>query len=228
MPSTQGLPKGAKHRDFRAVSSRETSSFPIDRVVVQIANFTSFIVQHYFIARREKIIHTRRTQYSQGIASMYLDESSDALLASSAGGFEITRLRPREAKDSCHPQANINLCEKSQVSSKTVLVGVIGAMFICVCCFFAFLWHLHRKRTKRDIQEDIKGQELDDYGIELSSAPSKTSRMPQAPPPAQMRRETADTRTADPPPSYRMSQESLSPSLRQAMGVAPRDTLANK
>ncbi|KAK7427039.1 hypothetical protein QQZ08_006466 [Neonectria magnoliae] len=156
---------------------------------------------------------------------MYLDESGDALLASSAGGFEITRLRPREAKDSCHPQPNVNLCEKSQVSSKTVLAGVIVAMFICLCCFFAFLWHLHRKRTKRDIQEDIKGQELDDYGIEPSSAPPKTSRMPQAPPPAKIRR---DTRTADPPPSYRMSQESLSPSLRQAMGVTPRDTLANK
>ncbi|KPM40824.1 hypothetical protein AK830_g5694 [Neonectria ditissima] len=158
---------------------------------------------------------------------MYLDESS-AALASSAGAFEMTRLRPREAEDSCHPRPNMDLCEKSQASTSTVLVGVLLAMLFCLFCFFGFLYHLHRKRTKRDVQEDIKGQELEDYGIELSAAPAKTSRMPQAPPPAQMRRETSDAREADPPPSYRMSQESLSPSLRKAMGVAPRDVLSNK
>lgn len=99
---------------------------------------------------------------------------------------------------------------------------------VAVCFILAFLCFLHRRRMRMDRLEDVKDvQELDDYGI----APSKP-RMPKAPPPAYTpSTTTTQDRTADQEwrrESRRDSADSLTPSLRQAMGVVPRDTLANK
>jgi hypothetical protein len=67
-------------------------------------------------------------------------------------------------------------------------------------------------------------QELDDYG--LAPTKPKPVQMPQAPPPTY---ERSQDRKADGNwgKSNRDSTDSLTPSLRQAMGVTPRDALAN-
>ncbi|KAH7150314.1 hypothetical protein B0J13DRAFT_620630 [Dactylonectria estremocensis] len=161
---------------------------------------------------------------------MYLDQEQSGLdaLPSSAGGWDITRLLPRKSEESCRHTETYNTCEKSQVSGGTVMIAIIIVSVILVIVFFAFLLYLHRRRTRMDQQEDLKNfQELDDYGIAASSSSSKASRMPQAPAPAQMKQPTNAPREG-PPPSYRESADSLSPSIRGATAAVPRDGLSNR
>ncbi|KAH6895946.1 hypothetical protein B0T10DRAFT_456191 [Thelonectria olida] len=140
------------------------------------------------------------------------------LLPSTTGGFTITRLLPRASTDTCHPQPNMNLCEKSAISSSSLFIALVIA-----------------RRTKLEKKEDLKDpQELDDYGIapQPRRPTSQMSGMPKVPPPVVQTRErnpTGDDKMQSPVlDGRRASQESLTPSLRQAMGIAPRDPFANR
>jgi hypothetical protein len=98
--------------------------------------------------------------------------------------------------------------------SLVVVLGIIGLL-----CVF------HRRKQRLDKLEDLKNvQELDDYG--LAPVKPKPVQLPQAPPPTY---ERSQDRKADGNwgKSHRDSTDSLTPSLRQAMGVTPRDALAN-
>lgn len=80
--------------------------------------------------------------------------------------------------------------------------------------------------------EDLKDpQELDDYGIAPRSLrpTSQWSGMPKVPPPVVQTREKNSAGgkiIREPVDDKRASVDSLTPSLRQAMGVAPRDPFA--
>ncbi|KAF4463039.1 hypothetical protein FALBO_10132 [Fusarium albosuccineum] len=160
---------------------------------------------------------------------MILDSSIEAL-PSGAGDWDVTRVLPREeARDSCHPQPNMNLCEKPAPSMGTTMIILIIAGAVALLCFLVFLYMLHRRRQRLDKLEDAKDlQELDDYGIKSMPKQQKTPppAMPQAPPPTYER--SQDRSKTDDNNWKRDSTDSLTPSLRQAMGVVPRDTLANK
>ncbi|KAI8723163.1 hypothetical protein NCS52_00171500 [Fusarium sp. LHS14.1] len=158
---------------------------------------------------------------------MFIDSSIDAV-PSRAGGWDVTRVLPREEKDTCHPMPNSNVCEKPAPTMGATMVVLIVAAAVAVCFILAFLCYLHRRRMRMDRLEDVKDvQELDDYGI-APSKPQPASRMPQAPPPAYTPTTDRGTDEAWRRESRRDSADSLTPSLRQAMGVVPRDTLANK
>ncbi|KAH8736316.1 hypothetical protein BGZ61DRAFT_527282 [Ilyonectria robusta] len=161
------------------------------------------------------------------------DQNSDAL-PSSAGGFLLTRLLPRKSEETCVDTESKNTCEKSQLSGGKVMIAIIIVSIICGIGFLCFLFYLHRRRTKMEQLEDLKDvQELDDYGITSAPPSSKTkpSQMPQAPAPTHaptpMKHQASDTRAGPPPPSYRESTDSLSPSIRQATATVPRDGLSN-
>ncbi|KAH7134148.1 hypothetical protein EDB81DRAFT_92481 [Dactylonectria macrodidyma] len=162
---------------------------------------------------------------------MYLDQEQSGLdaLPSSAGGWDVTRLLPRKSEESCVENDTYNTCEKSQISGGKVMIAIIIVSVILAIFFFIFLLHLHRRRTRIEKQEDLKDfQELDDYGIVTSSSSTKASRMPQAPAPAQVKQPASTVQREGPPPSYRESTDSLSPSIRGATATIPRDGLSNR
>ncbi|KAJ3519889.1 hypothetical protein NM208_g13941 [Fusarium decemcellulare] len=122
----------------------------------------------------------------------------------------------------------MNLCEKPAPSMGTTMIILIIAGAVALLCFLVFLYMLHRRRQRLDKLEDAKDlQELDDYGIKSMPKQQKTPppAMPQAPPPTYER--SQDRSRTDDNNWKRDSTDSLTPSLRQAMGVVPRDTLAN-
>ncbi|KAF4963600.1 hypothetical protein FSARC_8385 [Fusarium sarcochroum] len=148
-------------------------------------------------------------------------------LPSSAGKWDLTRVLRREAKETetCRNDKQSNTCEKPGLDTGEILVVLLIASTIVVLCILVFLYMLHRRRKRLDALEDPKDhQELDDYGI--GPAKQKPAKMPQAPPPTY---ERSQDRKAEGNwgRSQRDSTDSLTPSLRQAMGVTPRDTLAN-
>ncbi|KAF5677540.1 hypothetical protein FHETE_1591 [Fusarium heterosporum] len=154
---------------------------------------------------------------------MFLGSDIGAL-PSRAQQWGLTRILPREAKETseCHDTANSNTCEKPGMSTGEILLVLGIASFIIVLGLLVLLFVFHRRKQRLDKLEDIKGvEEQDDYGL----APIKP-RLPQAPPPTY---ERSQDRKADGhwERSPRDSTDSLTPSLRQAMGVTPRDTLAN-
>ncbi|KAJ4269807.1 hypothetical protein NW762_001476 [Fusarium torreyae] len=157
---------------------------------------------------------------------MTLDRDIGAL-PSGAGKWDLTRVLPREAKETetCRNDQQSNTCEKPGLDTGEILVVLLIASTIVVLCILAFLYMLHRRRKRLDALEDPKDhQELDDYGI--APAKQKPAQMPRAPPPTY---ERSQDRKAEGNwgRSQRDSTDSLTPSLRQAMGVTPRDTLAN-
>ncbi|KAI0471396.1 hypothetical protein F4859DRAFT_515611 [Xylaria cf. heliscus] len=81
----------------------------------------------------------------------------------------------------CHPQPNIDLCEKPASSDKTtpitlgVIIGIVVVGTIAVLTFF------HLRRQRQDKKEWPKNnQELEDYGIVTSSSvrPPQTAHHP--------------------------------------------------
>ncbi|KAJ3575416.1 hypothetical protein NPX13_g4042 [Xylaria arbuscula] len=80
--------------------------------------------------------------------------------------------------DKCHPQPNIDLCEKPATSDKTtpITIGVIAG--IIVVGLAAVITFLHFRRKRRDEKEWPKNnQELEDYGFTVPS--SSAVREPQ-------------------------------------------------
>ncbi|KAI1395139.1 hypothetical protein F4819DRAFT_212000 [Hypoxylon fuscum] len=74
-------------------------------------------------------------------------------------------LKARE-DDPCHPQPNIDLCEKPNAASHTteITVGTLGGLLVLGTT--GILIFLHFRRKRRDEQEWPKNnQELDDYGV---------------------------------------------------------------
>ncbi|KAF4975958.1 hypothetical protein FZEAL_7310 [Fusarium zealandicum] len=140
--------------------------------------------------------------------------------------MDVTRVLPRDkAEESCYAGLDRNTCEKPALTTGQTMGIFLVAGAIVATAIVILLFFLHRRRQKIERMEDVKDlQELDDYGL----ATTQKSRMPKAPPPtyAMSQDRQADDKWKG---SYnRDSTDSLSPSLRQAMGVAPRDILANK
>ncbi|KAM5347809.1 hypothetical protein ACJ41O_007633 [Fusarium nematophilum] len=138
----------------------------------------------------------------------------------------IERLFPRE-DPSCKNGPDMNTCEKPQMSMGTTFIILLCASLVVICCIVTFLCFLHRRRMRLDKREDAKDiQELDDYGMGPSKAHKvHKSRLPKEPPPAYV---SQDRGQAEGGNWKRDSGDSLTPSLRQAMGVVPHDTLANR
>ncbi|KAI0205896.1 hypothetical protein F4808DRAFT_455400 [Astrocystis sublimbata] len=114
----------------------------------------------------------------------------------------------REDEKNCHPQPNIDLCEKPASSDKStpitigVIVGIVVFGTLGVLTFF----HLRRKR--RDEKEWPKNnQELDDYGI---VAPSSNIRPPQSAHHAPQQQQQQQQYNE----SYRNDEHNLEQSLR--------------
>ncbi|KAF4948143.1 hypothetical protein FGADI_9838 [Fusarium gaditjirri] len=163
---------------------------------------------------------------------MILDIELGAL-ASRAEGMGLTRVLPREAKETCHNDQYSDTCEKPNISTGEIMLILFLASAVVALGVIAMLCFLHRRRKRLDKLEDPKDfQELDDYGI--APIKQKPANMPRAPPPTYERsQDKKEMNTASPATTnenwgrQRDSTDSLTPSLRQAMGVTPRDTLAN-
>ncbi|KAF9766748.1 hypothetical protein IL306_000798 [Fusarium sp. DS 682] len=164
---------------------------------------------------------------------MILDTEIGALVAR-AEKMGITRVLPREAKETCRNDQFSNTCEKPGMSTGEILLILFIASTVVALGFVALLCVLHRRRKRLDKLEDPKDfQELDDYGI--APIKQKPANMPRAPPPTYERSQDRKTEMNTNAPAttneswsrQRDSTDSLTPSLRQAMGVTPRDTLAN-
>ncbi|KAF5538369.1 hypothetical protein FMEXI_9467 [Fusarium mexicanum] len=163
---------------------------------------------------------------------MILDKELGAL-ASRAEGMGLTRVLPRGAKETCHDDQYSDTCEKPNISTGEIMLILFIASAVVALGVIAMLCFLHRRRKRLDQLEDPKDfQELDDYGI--APIKQKPANMPRAPPPTYERsQDKKEMNTASPVTTneswgrQRDSTDSLTPSLRQAMGVTPRDTLAN-
>ncbi|KAK5630260.1 hypothetical protein RRF57_005976 [Xylaria bambusicola] len=86
-------------------------------------------------------------------------------------------IRDDKEKD-CHPQPNIDLCEKPATSDKTtpITIGVIAGILVVGLAAVITFFHFRRKR--RDEKEWPKNnQELEDYGF---IDPSPNVRPPQS------------------------------------------------
>ncbi|RGP76954.1 hypothetical protein FLONG3_4892 [Fusarium longipes] len=147
--------------------------------------------------------------------------------------WQVSRVLPREAKETCRNDMQSNTCEKPGMSTGEILVVLLIASLIAVCGIIALLCVFHRRKQRLDRLEDIKDiQELDDYG--LAPIKPRPVNLPQAPPPTYDKTQegkpmshNATTTDGNWDRTNRNSTDSLTPSLRQAMGVTPRDTLAN-
>ncbi|KAL6913600.1 hypothetical protein FSST1_011360 [Fusarium sambucinum] len=144
------------------------------------------------------------------------------ILGSSIGVWQGSRILPREAKETCHNDMQSDTCEKPAMSTGELLVVLLVASSIVVCGIAALLCVFHRRKQRLDKLEDIKGvQELDDYG--LAPIKPRPVQLPQAPPPTYDKtHEGKPNVTTDEnwDRTNRNSTDSLTPSLRQAMGVA--------
>ncbi|GAP90741.1 hypothetical protein SAMD00023353_5200790 [Rosellinia necatrix] len=119
----------------------------------------------------------------------------DYTTTASRFGRIARHLVAREDKETdCHPQPNIDLCEKPSSSDPTTPIAIGVIVGIIVLGTLAVLTFLHLRRKRRDEEEWPKNnQELDDYGF---TAPSSTVRQPQAarhPAQSQQRGERHDT-----------------------------------
>ncbi|GKU04246.1 hypothetical protein FLAG1_06971 [Fusarium langsethiae] len=143
--------------------------------------------------------------------------------------WQGTRILPREAKETCRNDMQSNTCEKPGMSTGEILIILLIASLIAVCCLVALLCVFHRRKQRLDKLEDIKDvQELDDYG--LGPVKPRPVKLPQAPPSTYDKTHEGKPNNATDENwdrTNRNSTDSLTPSLRQAMGVTPRDTLAN-
>ncbi|KAL7619358.1 hypothetical protein AAE478_009895 [Parahypoxylon ruwenzoriense] len=129
------------------------------------------------------------------------------------------------ADDPCHPQPNIDLCEKPNAASNTttIVVGTLGGLLVFLTIATLLVFHLRRKRSD-ELEWPKNNQELDDYGVGPipASAPSRPKNTYQKP--------RVDPDNGDqqlPPPPRRDSLQSLARSLRgsdAAYRLRPDDT----
>ncbi|KAI1437347.1 hypothetical protein GGR50DRAFT_97794 [Xylaria sp. CBS 124048] len=80
-------------------------------------------------------------------------------------------LMPRDDDDAkCHPQPNIDLCEKPATSGHSTTITIAVIVAVIVIGTFAVLTFLHLRRKRMDKEEWPKSQqELEDYGFASSS-----------------------------------------------------------
>ncbi|KAK7754415.1 hypothetical protein SLS62_003709 [Diatrype stigma] len=123
---------------------------------------------------------------SSGILSRAVHEISGAAAKSAAPSRWVPHLMarylggllaPRETEkteEECHPQPNIDLCEKQSASSHLDVIVPVSIVAVLLIGLFAVLFYLHVRRQKRDEAEwsSKNNHEMEDYGIE-PVAPSK-------------------------------------------------------
>ncbi|KAI1103681.1 hypothetical protein F4804DRAFT_217550 [Jackrogersella minutella] len=116
----------------------------------------------------------------------------------------------------CHPQPNIDLCEKPDAASNTstIVIGTLGGLLAAATIITLVVLHLRRQR--RDEREWPKNnQELEDYGI--GPIYSSTATVPAPPRPKNAYRQPRvdpDDGGHLPPPGRRDSLKSLARSIR--------------
>ncbi|KAI1089275.1 hypothetical protein F5B19DRAFT_495584 [Rostrohypoxylon terebratum] len=152
----------------------------------------------------------------------------------------LLKARDDESDAKCHPQPNIDLCEKPEAASNTttIVLSVFGA--ILVVGTVATLAFFHFRRQRRDAQEWPKSQqELEDYGIgpmpnKTTTTTTPTSAAPPRPKnayrPPHVESENGGGRDHLPAPSRRDSLTSLARSIRgnpDAYRSRPDDTSHN-
>ncbi|KAK4099137.1 hypothetical protein N658DRAFT_517565 [Parathielavia hyrcaniae] len=81
----------------------------------------------------------------------------------------------RREEDKCHPQPNVDLCEKPAISSTSVTWIIVGVCIgLLVVGLSAVLIFLHFRRKKRDKREDMDDRfESSDYGLDEMPASRK-------------------------------------------------------
>ncbi|KAF7559400.1 hypothetical protein G7046_g4762 [Stylonectria norvegica] len=144
-----------------------------------------------------------------------------------------TRVLPR-ATNSCHPQPEMNLCEKSAVSSRTTYIVLVALSVVLVTAVLALLVILHLRRRRLDKLEKTKDlQELEDYGLARHHSPPGThpSPLPSLPPPIHIQFHDPHIDYEEDrlqPPTSRFSDESLGGSIQQRKPTMPHDALFSR
>ncbi|KAI1170587.1 hypothetical protein F4777DRAFT_568548 [Nemania sp. FL0916] len=92
----------------------------------------------------------------------------------------------RDSDDKCHPQPNIDLCEKPASSDKTtpIALGTIAGILVVGAFIVLTIFHLRRKRKDKE-EWPKNNQELEDYGFEVPASASRQAQPAHhaAPPP---------------------------------------------
>ncbi|KAI1771088.1 hypothetical protein F4818DRAFT_221327 [Hypoxylon cercidicola] len=128
----------------------------------------------------------------------------------------------------CHPQPNIDLCEKpdsAKVTGEIVIATLGGLLVVVTATILVFLHYRHKRRDEREWPKN--NQELDDYGI--GPIPSSDTGAPKRPKNAyrQPRVDPDDDNALSPPRPRRDSLQSLARSIRgnpDAYRSRPDDT----
>ncbi|KAI4861338.1 hypothetical protein F4820DRAFT_434014 [Hypoxylon rubiginosum] len=134
----------------------------------------------------------------------------------------VLRLYTRDDSDDakCHPQPNIDLCEKPDSAKLTseIVIGTLGGVLVIVTLsLLVFLHYRHKRRDEREWPKN--NQELDDYGMG-STTPSSNAAAPGRPKNAYKRPrvdpdDDDDAASNLPPPGARRdSLQSLARSIR--------------
>ncbi|XXH02103.1 hypothetical protein Hte_008469 [Hypoxylon texense] len=147
----------------------------------------------------------------------------------------VVRLYTRDDADDakCHPQPNIDLCEKPDSAKLTseIVIGTLGGVLVVVTVsLLVFLHYRHKRRDEREWPKN--NQELDDYGMgSTATAPSSNAAAPGRPKNAYKRPrvdpDDDDDGKLPPPGPRRDSLQSLARSLRgnpDAYRSRPDDT----
>ncbi|KAI1763249.1 hypothetical protein GGR53DRAFT_467550 [Hypoxylon sp. FL1150] len=144
----------------------------------------------------------------------------------------VYRLLARDDADDakCHPQPNIDLCEKpdSAKLASEIVIGTLGGLLVVVTAtVLIFLHYRHKRRDEREWPKN--NQELDDYGIG-PARPSNAGSVGKPKNTYKPPRVDADDGNDDdlsPPRPRRDSLQSLARSLRgnpEAYRSRPDDT----
>ncbi|KAI1386002.1 uncharacterized protein F4822DRAFT_359616 [Hypoxylon trugodes] len=141
----------------------------------------------------------------------------------------VIHLFTRDDDDAkCHPQPNIDLCEKpdSAKQTSTIVIGTLAAVLVVATLSILTIFHLRRKR-RDELEWPKNNQELDDYGVgpmppSQPSKPKNTYRKPRV-------EDDDDIKSGAnlPPPRRRDSLTSLARSIRgdpDAYRSRPDDT----
>ncbi|KAI8631418.1 hypothetical protein F5Y19DRAFT_423714 [Xylariaceae sp. FL1651] len=128
--------------------------------------------------------------------------------------------RDDEDYKKCHPQPNIDLCEKPASSGSTTGIVIGSILAVIVLGTVVVLGFLHLRRKRLDEKEWPKNnQELEDYGFEVPSAATRRPQNTRRGKDEQQRTEVGIT----PPKPERGSLDNLERSLRgQTTGAFKR------
>lgn len=73
-----------------------------------------------------------------------------------------------KTEEECHPQPNIDLCEKQSAASRIDIIVPVCIAAVILIGLFATLLYFHMQRKKRDEAEwsSKNNTEMEDYGLE--------------------------------------------------------------